>query len=55
MGDRGWVKSSHSVGNGACVEVAPGVLVRDSKRGEDSPVLRFGAVSWQAFVSTIKS
>ncbi|MEU8923705.1 DUF397 domain-containing protein [Kitasatospora sp. NPDC048545] len=49
-----WRKSSHSGGQGACVEIAlPGageVAVRDSKdpRG---PHLRFSTEAWNAFAS----
>ena len=47
-----FVKSSHSSGNGECVEVAcniPGaVAVRDSKDA-DGPILRFTPFAWKAF------
>ncbi|MGP4084119.1 DUF397 domain-containing protein [Streptomyces sp. KR55] len=47
-----FVKSSHSSGNGECVEVArniPGtVAVRDSKDAEGS-VLQLAASAWAAF------
>ena len=47
-----WHKSSFS-DNGSCVEVADladgGRLVRDSK-DPASPVLRFTAVEWDAFI-----
>jgi hypothetical protein len=47
-----FVKSSHSSGNGECVEVArniPGtVAVRDSKDA-DGPILRFTPSAWNAF------
>ena len=47
-----FVKSSHSSGNGECVEVArniPGtVAVRDSK-DVGGPVLRFTTSAWSAF------
>ncbi|MFF4532866.1 DUF397 domain-containing protein [Streptomyces sp. NPDC001407] len=48
-----WRKSSHSSGNGACVEVAEAggiIAVRDSK-GPSGPVLRFSPVQWAYFVS----
>lgn len=50
-----WKKSSYSIGNGACVEVAvPGeVLVRDSKL-VNSPVLAFTKAEWSAFLEVIK-
>jgi hypothetical protein len=47
-----FVKSSHSSGNGECVEVArniPGaVAVRDSK-SVGGPVLRVAPAAWAAF------
>ncbi|MFI6443439.1 DUF397 domain-containing protein [Kitasatospora sp. NPDC050543] len=47
-----WRKSSHSGGNGACVEIAvpstATVAVRDSK-DPDGPQLRFSAEAWAAF------
>ena len=53
-----WRKSSYSAGQGNCVEIAdnfPGIVaVRDSKN-PSGPVLRFGADTWQAFVSNIKA
>ncbi|NJA55285.1 DUF397 domain-containing protein, partial [Streptomyces sp. NEAU-H3] len=43
---RRWVKSSYSgADNGSCVELAVGeaaLPVRDSKWGDDSPVVEFG-------------
>ncbi|KUO19686.1 DUF397 domain-containing protein [Streptomyces dysideae] len=48
-----FVKSSHSSGNGECVEVArniPGTIaVRDSKDA-DGPILRLMPKSWTAFL-----
>jgi hypothetical protein len=53
-----WVKSSHSSPEGAnCVEVAAlptGQAVRDSKLDDASPVLRFPAAQWSAFVAELK-
>ncbi|MFJ3790267.1 DUF397 domain-containing protein [Kitasatospora hibisci] len=47
-----WRKSSHSGGNGACVEIATpvegAVAVRDSKDPQ-GPQLHFSAEAWQAF------
>lgn len=52
-----WHKSSYSNNGGACVEVAtnlPGfVAVRDSK-DPSGPALAFNAVTWQAFIRTMK-
>ncbi|MFJ3660873.1 DUF397 domain-containing protein [Streptomyces sp. NPDC090119] len=49
-----WHKSSHSNGEGGnCIEVADGVLVRDSKV-EDSPVLRLGDSAWADFLDAIR-
>ncbi|WP_059007062.1 DUF397 domain-containing protein [Streptomyces specialis] len=51
-----WTKSSHSGGNGACVEVrssAPRLLaVRDSKN-PTGPLLGFPAGSWTAFLGAV--
>ncbi len=47
-----WRKSSFSVGNGACVEIAPAagsVLVRDTT-DRVGPVLRYSAQAWRAFI-----
>ncbi|MEV0530296.1 DUF397 domain-containing protein [Kitasatospora sp. NPDC050463] len=47
-----WRKSTHSGGNGACVEiatpVADAVAVRDSKDPQ-GPQLNFSAEAWKAF------
>lgn len=51
-----WRTSSHSSGNGECVEVAgsrPVVAVRDSK-DPDGPVLRFTPDAWKAFTGRAK-
>lgn len=48
-----WVKSSYSMENGSCVEVAVGeavIGVRDSKNAE-GPVLTFPADRWAAFLA----
>ena len=49
-----WRKSTRSVNS--CVEVARDsvVLVRDTKLGEDSPVLAVTPAAWTAFVNRIR-
>jgi predicted secreted Zn-dependent protease len=53
-----WRTSSYS-NNGTCVEVADlpdgGRLVRDTKLGEASPVLRYTAAEWGAFIAGVKA
>ncbi|MBA2945316.1 DUF397 domain-containing protein [Streptomyces himalayensis] len=53
-----FVKSSHSSGNGECVEVArniPGtVAVRDSK-DPDGPILRLTPDAWASFSAYVVS
>jgi Domain of unknown function (DUF397) len=51
---RFWRKSSYSSANGQCLEVRRGVQVRDSKLGEDSPVLSFTAGAWAEFLAGIR-
>ncbi|MFH0244610.1 DUF397 domain-containing protein [Streptomyces sp. HK10] len=52
-----WRVSSHSGGQGECVEVAddvPGIVpVRDSKR-PTGPVLGFGPDAWGAFLDHLR-
>jgi Domain of unknown function (DUF397) len=53
-----WRTSTYSAYNGACVEAGNGpavVGVRDSKLGEQSPVLVFGAGAWKAFTERLKA
>lgn len=56
MGMPQWRKSSHSGGNGECVELAvpaaSAVAVRDSKDPE-GPQLRFSDDAWSAFVDEV--
>lgn len=52
-----WRKSPYSQGNGNCVEIGDlsgGVAVRDTKLGDDSPILRFTDSEWIAFTRAIK-
>ncbi len=53
-----WRTSSYS-NNGTCVEVASlpdgGRLVRDTKLGEASPVLRYTSAEWRAFIAGVKA
>ena len=52
-------RTSSFTDNETCVEVAdlPGGdrLVRDTKLGEASPVLRYTATEWKAFVAGVKA
>jgi len=56
-----WTKSSHSTGNGACVEVRSGeataVEVTDSKIEDTAsrPVFRVGPDAFSAFVASVRS
>ena len=50
-----WQKSSFCNGASSCVEVAVladgGVALRDSKLGDNSPILRFTSGEWAAFTA----
>ncbi|MFD4725503.1 DUF397 domain-containing protein [Streptomyces seoulensis] len=49
-----WRKSTYSNGEGgSCVEVADGILVRDSK-AKDGPVLLLSNSAWADFLDTLR-
>jgi len=53
-----WRKSSYSPHDSNCVEVGQGLGVRgvrDSKLGEDSPILVFEARVFRSFLRAVKS
>lgn len=53
-----WFKSSFSSGGDNCVEVAfhgNQIQVRDSKRGDGSPILAFTESEWQAFIDGVRN
>ncbi len=56
QGKTTWRKSSYSLANGDCVEVASplvrSIAVRDSKDPQ-GPALSFSTESWSAFVTTV--
>ncbi|MER0242082.1 DUF397 domain-containing protein [Streptomyces sp. 796.1] len=53
---RAWQKSTHSGGNGACVEVASPetevIAVRDSK-DPSGPALSFSPQAWTSFIEDV--
>jgi hypothetical protein len=54
--DLRWRKSRRSVGNGACVEVAPvneSIYIRDSKN-PGGIILGYSEAAWQSFLSSAK-
>lgn len=59
MIERPWEKSFASEPNGgSCVEVKLGpedIAVRDTKLGEESPVLRFTPDEWEAHLLAVKA
>lgn len=55
--DLQWRKARRSVGNGACVEVAPldgQILIRDSQN-LSGPIIRYSEPSWCAFIAGAKA
>jgi hypothetical protein len=57
VGGLQWRKARRSIGNGACVEVAPAggqVLVRDSQ-DRNGALIQYPERSWRAFVANAKS
>ncbi|MBO2455508.1 DUF397 domain-containing protein [Actinomadura barringtoniae] len=53
-----WRKASHSEAGSECVEVGSAVQgtvgVRDSKQGDDSPVLEFTRAEWASFIRSVR-
>jgi hypothetical protein len=53
-----WIKSTHSLGNGGCVQATSlpdgGVGVRDSK-DPGGPVLEYTPAEWHAFLAGVKA
>jgi hypothetical protein len=47
-----WRKSTHSANASACVEVATGVGIRDTKA--PAVHVEVGAAGWSSFLSTVK-
>ncbi|MEU8123450.1 DUF397 domain-containing protein [Spirillospora sp. NPDC049024] len=54
-----WRRSSFCVGDGNCVEAARtpdgSIAVRDTKRGENGPVLTFSAAAFDALLTRVRT
>ena len=53
----GWRVATYTGGEGNCVEVgrsATAIAVRDTKDGEDGPVLGFDPSAWRVFTQRLK-
>lgn len=54
-----WKKSSRSANQSDCVEVAKlatdAIGVRDSKLGDESPILKPSPAAWMAFIGAVRA
>jgi len=52
-----WGKARRSIGNGACVEIAPAkgqIFIRDSQN-QHGPIIQFPISSWRVFLKDTKA